>query len=257
MYRIFIDEVGNHDLKSCDDLRHRYLGLTGVIMELDYEEGAFTDRVNVLKQDVFPDTSVVLHRREIIDHTPPFECLDDPATCARFDTQLLDVINTAQYDAITAVIDKLEHKQRYAVWRFHPYHYCLTVVLERYVQWLARNGRFGDVLAESRGKKEDMQLARAYRYIHDNGSDHVDVKLFQERLTSREIKLRSKTANVAGLQLADVIANPACRHLICVHEKQKMTAPFGIRIVNILIRKKYVRNPYSGQIRGWGVKWLP
>jgi hypothetical protein len=110
------------------------------------------------------------------------------------------------------------------------------------------------VLLRQKFKKQRFQMIDD---IHDNGSDHVDVKLFQERLTSREIKLRSKTANVAGLQLADVIANPACRHLICVHEKQKMTAPFGIRIVNILIRKKYVQNPYSGQIRGWGVKWLP
>jgi len=35
-YRIYIDEVGNPDLESCDDPNHRFLSLTGVIVALDY-----------------------------------------------------------------------------------------------------------------------------------------------------------------------------------------------------------------------------
>jgi uncharacterized protein DUF3800 len=53
LYRIFIDEVGNHDMKSSDDPNHRYLGLTGVIMTLEYETGEFTTALNSLKEDIF------------------------------------------------------------------------------------------------------------------------------------------------------------------------------------------------------------
>lgn len=36
LYRIYIDEVGNHDLTHADDPNQRFLSLTGVILESDY-----------------------------------------------------------------------------------------------------------------------------------------------------------------------------------------------------------------------------
>jgi len=35
-YRIYIDEVGNPDLNSSTNDEHRYLSLTGIILDLDY-----------------------------------------------------------------------------------------------------------------------------------------------------------------------------------------------------------------------------
>ena len=35
-FRLYVDEVGNSDLKSFDNPDHRYLSLTGVVFELDY-----------------------------------------------------------------------------------------------------------------------------------------------------------------------------------------------------------------------------
>lgn len=35
-YRIYIDEVGNSDLGSSDNPNHRFLSLTGVIVDLQY-----------------------------------------------------------------------------------------------------------------------------------------------------------------------------------------------------------------------------
>lgn len=39
MYRIFIDEFGTHHLQSAGESTERYLGISGVIMPLDYETG--------------------------------------------------------------------------------------------------------------------------------------------------------------------------------------------------------------------------
>jgi len=160
----------------------------------------------------------------------------------------LQLLTTASYRVFTVVIDKREHKRRYSVWRFHPYHYCLTVLLERYVQWLAR-GTAGDVMVEARGKKENMQLERAFRYIYDNGSDHVPARLFAERLTSRELKIKSKTANIAGLQMADLVANPSCRDLICEKTGVEMQADFSRRIVQVL--KKNGSAQESVELANW------
>lgn len=256
LYRVFIDEVGNHDMGSSDDPNHRHLGLTGVIMTLEYETGEFTQVLNGIKEDIFGTQEVVLHRREMLQGKPPFEKLADAAVRTQFDGMLLHLVAEAEYRVFTVVIDKKEHKERYVVWRFHPYHYCLTVLLERYVRHLARISRVGDVLVESRGKKENIQLERAYRYIYDHGTDHVPVKFFRERLTSAELKIKPKNANVAGLQLADVIANPSYRSLISEKTGVQMTAGFGKQIQEILKQSKYLRRA-DGVIPGWGTKWLP
>jgi Protein of unknown function (DUF3800) len=256
MFRIFIDEVGNHDLKSSDDPNHRYLSLTGVIMRLDYELEGFTTALNAVKQDIFGTTNIILHRRDILTAKPPFEALNNEATRAHFDELVLKLMGTASYRAFTVVIDKHEHQHKYAVWRFHPYHYCLTVTLERYVQFLSKFHQPGDVMVESRGKKENMQLEKAYKHIYQNGSDHVPSTLFQQHLTSRELKIRQKAANIAGLQLADLIANPSCRDLICEKTGAQMMAEFGKEVVEVLKKKRYLRSP-TGKIPGWGTKWLP
>ena len=115
----------------------------------------------------------------------------------------------------------------------------------------------GDVMAESRGRKENMQLARSYQRIYEHGTDFLPASGFQRWLTSGEIKLKSKIDNVSGLQLTDLIANPARRDLICRHTGVEMTAEFGRRIVEVLYAKKYVRSAYNGKIEGYGTKWLP
>jgi len=258
LFRLFVDEVGHHNMKSSSDPNERYLGLTGVILHLDYEQKEFSERLNSLKTAVFGRCDFCLHRREIIYRKPePFTILKDPDKRQLFDQQVLVLMEEGKYRVFTVVIDKREHRAKYTVWQFQPYHYCMTIMLERYVQWLQRFDAVGDVMAESRGKKENKQLAKAYRRIYTRGTDHVPANIFQSRLTSNEIKLKQKSGNVAGLQLADLIASPSCRELICRFTKQPMTAEFGKKVVEVLYRKKYLRSIYDGHVCGWGIKWLP
>jgi len=141
-------------MRSAQDQNERYLGLTGLVTEQAYANTTLTARLDHIKEEIFGTHDVVLHRREIIDKKPaPFDRLNDARRRARFDELLIQLIEDAHYTAITVVIAKKEHSERYAVWQFQPYHYCLTNILERYVRWLdERNGQ-GDVVVESRGKK--------------------------------------------------------------------------------------------------------
>ena len=136
MFRLFIDEVGHHNLKSSLDPNERYLGLTGVVMRVDYAEGELNDSLNVVKEAVFGRSDFNLHRRDIINRKPePFTVLRLQEKREEFDNRILNLIEDSKYRVITVVIDKREHKERYTVWQFQPYHYCLTVMLERYVLW--------------------------------------------------------------------------------------------------------------------------
>jgi hypothetical protein len=231
--------------------------LTGAILETEYAVTTFTALLDALKLDSLDTRDVVLHRREILNRRPaPFDRLTDEAIRRRFDERLIQLIDTAEYTAITVVIDKKEHAERYNVWQFHPYHYCLTTMLERYVLWLRGRGQVGDVMVESRGKADNIKLERAYRHIYEFGTENVSRVLMRRMLSSKEIKLKPKSANIAGLQLADLIANPAWRDLICRHRNVPMKADFGQKIVDILYAKKYRRRS-DGKVEGWGTKMLP
>jgi hypothetical protein len=191
MFRLYIDEVGHHNMKSSSDPNERYLGLTGVIMTIDYAEGNFAKALDEIKKQVFGRCDFCLHRREILNRKPePFTMLNAEGRREQFDNLILGLIEQSKYRVFTVVIDKREHRAKYAVWHFQPYHYCMTVMLERYVRWLDRINATGDVLAESRGKKENKQLSKAYRRIYTRGTDHVPDRLFNARLTSAEIKLK-------------------------------------------------------------------
>jgi hypothetical protein len=254
VYRLFIDEVGNDHLGSADHPNERYLCLLGVILDLEYADGPFTDSLNALKLSAFDTKDVVLHRRELVKKTPaPFDMLVDPKRQKAFDDGLLQLLTDSQYIVIAVMIDKKKLIEKYTR-QFNPYHYCLTAMIERYVNWLNDIDGKGDVLAEARDKKPNKKLKQAYKYLYNHGtaaSTSAKKTLtsadLQRRLNSGEIKLKDKKANIAGLQLADLIANPARRHLICHSEKVNMNDGFARKIAVILVKSKYRRAPWNGK----------
>ena len=204
---------------------------------------------------MFGTEDIVFHRRELLHAEPPFSCLNDAAKRAELDRKLLDLLTLAAYKVITVVIDKKALREKYAVWQAEPYHYCMKCLIERYVLLLQRAGHGGDVLAESREKRDNKRLAKSYRYTYKHGTDFVKSEVIKQCLPT-EIKLARKRENIAGLQLADLLANPCCRDLICRQTEQPMTADFGAQIMEIVYRNKY-RRSWSGRIAGFGTKWLP
>jgi len=260
VYRIYIDEVGNHDLRSADNPNERFFSLTGVVLESGYTRDVLIPQMNDLKRRYFqqdPDEPVVLHRKELIHRRHPFHALRDREVENRFNRELLGLLEDWEYTTITVVMDKLEHRNRYATWRYHPYHYCLSVLLERYVMLLENRGARGDVMVESRGGKEDHQLKDSYARLYANGTDYVKADRWQARITSKELKLKRKRANVAGLQVADLIAHPSRREILMERRLvQNHRSTFGDRIVEIQRKSKYNRSS-GGRIEGYGKKLLP
>jgi hypothetical protein len=257
MYRLFIDEVGHDNLNSADDPNEQFLCLMGVILGLEGAHEELTNAMNGLKMAIFGSTSVVLHRREIIDKKPPpFDKLVNGGIRAKFDGGLLSIIANSDYAALTVLIDKKEHVERYRAWKSHPYHYCLKAMLERYVMWLDGRNGIGDVMAEWRGVKPNMKLEAAYEHIYDSGTEFLSAQKMQVRLSSRKLKIQKKSANIAGLQLADLLASPACRFLICEKRGEIMTAQFGGQVIDVLYQQKYHRS-WRGVVKGHGTKCLP
>jgi len=204
-----------------------------------------------LKRQYFrthPDEPVIFHRKELLNALPPFEGLREEAVRAQFDCDLLRLMTSWDYTVISVCLDKKRHKETYATWRYDPYHYCLAVLLERYVFFLNTQACRGDVLAESRGGKEDRRLKDSFERLWERGTDYVEPLQFQTVLTSRQLKVKTKANNIAGLQLADLVAHPSRNEILLENGFAQISlGAFAQRVVAILQGKYYQR---QGRIFG-------
>lgn len=257
-YRLYVDESGDHTYNLLDDLSHRYLALLGVWFRQADDYVAFADSLDQFKRDVFgprPDKPVILHRSDIINHKGAFGVLEDPDKAAAFDAGLLTIVTEARFRMICVVIDKKRHLDRYSS-PFHPYHYCMAAMLDRYSGWLNHHSSVGDVMAESRGREEDLQLKQAYTRVYESGTLMFGHDHHQRALTSKDIKLAGKRDNIAGLQLADVLAHPVKQ--ACLASREIIAEPtdgYGGRLYEVA-KEKFNRYEGTGRIDGYGRVWL-
>ena len=111
-------------------------------------------------------------------------------------------------------------------------------------------------MAESRAREEDLQLKQAYQRVYESGTLLFNHEHHQRALTSKDLKLRSKIANIAGIQLADILAHPIKQALLL--EKGKIVESrktFGKQVYEAA-KGKFNVNNRTGQIEGYGKVWL-
>ena len=244
-YRMYVDEVGNPDLESSDNPLHRFLSLTGVIIDLDYIRETVFPQMEELKSEYFdshPDNPVIFHRKELVNAKHPFEILRDPVRHKKFDDDFLGLLKSWEYTVISVCLDKKAHKETYQVWRYDPYHYCLALLLERFTFFLEQHNAVGDVMAESRGGKEDTRLKASFSKLWQEGTEYISPERFHNVLTSKQLKVKPKSNNISGLQIADLIAHPSRNEILNENNLlDRPIAPFAEKIVGILQEKYYQR----------------
>ena len=116
-YRLYIDEVGNPDLKNSENLNHRFLSLTGVIIDLAYVQRRIHPDLETLKAcyfDSHPDEPVIMHRKEIVNRRPPFQALRNRAVEAAFNEDLLKLLREWEYRIADST-----GKRNFAMFRLH------------------------------------------------------------------------------------------------------------------------------------------
>ncbi len=242
-YRLYVDESGDHTYQNLSEPAARYLGLTGVAVEVEYYRDDFQPALEELKQSIFPhspDDPVVLVRNRIISRKGAFGRLKDKEVNAQWEKGWLDFLRRHQIRIFTVVIDKHEHREKYRNAAWHPYYYSMTVLMERYRGWLSYLKARGDVLAESRGRKEDRELQGAYDNVLARGTNFLSAQQFSEVLTSRKLKIKKKEHNIAGLQVADLLAFPSKVDVLASYGKTLGKPPRRFTAaINDVIRPKH------------------
>jgi hypothetical protein len=257
LYRLYIDESGDHNYSSSDLIKKRYLGLTGIFIEKEIYENDVQPRILNIKKlfTTDPDNLAILHHEDIINKTKWFTKLFDQDVEEEFNKQLISLVKDVNYTICCVVIDKKIHFQKYKTSAEHPYHYCLKSMMERYTHFLEKRGR-GDVMAETRGKKEDNALQTAYSNFYFNGTYFRSPKYVQAVLTTNEIKIKGKDKGIAGLEFADLLSLVTKLDVLRTFEAiPDLAENFNKRLIGF-IQEKYCRGNNTNRIKGYGKKML-
>ena len=245
-YRMYVDESGD-DVMDPSKWRSpdaRYLGLTGVVIASETYRTRTHREFEALKQEFFPydpDEPFVLVRNQIVGKRNLFQILRDPEVAAHWEERIIRFFDAHVSQIITVVLDKEAYLQSSQIPALRPYSYCINALTERYGQWLSGVGGTGDVMTESRGKREDRELKEDFRrFITEDAS----LPESRQSVSSTQIKLNLKTDNITGLQLADLLAYPSKRRILLDNARliQYPTSSATFRFIEATRPKSHHRN---------------
>ena len=77
---------------------------------------------------------------------------------------------------------------------------------------------------------EDRRLKISFEGVYNNGTEYIKPEMFSKYLTSQQLKVQPKRNNIAGLQVADLIAHPSYRAILSHHNHEHLPNNFGGKI---------------------------
>lgn len=238
-YIAFLDECGDHSLTKIDrDFPVFVLSLL-LVKRSDYRD-TILPAINSLKLKYWDHEGVNLHSRDIRKASGPFAIMQNTALRQPFMDDLSVLMRDLPYEAFIVGIHKQKLCDRY-VRADNPYELALTFVMERLLFCLEqRDQPVLPIIAEARGTNEDNALKAAFFDLISNGTRYIGKNRFEKRAFL--LKFHNKLKNIAGIQLADLCAHPAARHILKPDQENKA---FEI-VKNHLYRG-------NGRVNGWKV----
>jgi hypothetical protein len=235
----FLDECGDHSLTKIDrDFPIFVLSLV-LLKRRDYLETVLP-AVNNLKLKYWDHEGVNLHSRDIRKAEGPFCILQNPARRAQFLADVSNLMATLPYELFIVGIHKERLCNRY-VKAANPYDLGLTFIMERVLHCLEQRAqRILPLIAEARGENEDNEFKATFYDLTTQGTDYVSSSRIQQ--CRFPLQFQDKRKNIAGIQLADLCAHPAARHILKPEQRNQAYD---------VVSKHIYRGGWS--VRGWKV----
>ena len=241
-YVLYLDECGDQNLSSFDP-QFPIFTLCGVVVS-EEQDKLLADRINSLKMDIWNNTNIILHSRDIRKCQNGFEVLFDLEVKKHFLESVNAILGDDIYIIIGCAILKEPYIRQYGKLN-DVYGLSLSYIMERVVFYLDSVGKDNIELRtviERRGKKEDKSLLNYYNQLLDRGTYWVNGE--RMRRYFKRFDMRWKSENIVGLQVADLVAYPITRHVL---------NPNGVNLAYDVLKK----NIYQVDGKMYGMKVFP
>ncbi|PSR19972.1 MAG: DUF3800 domain-containing protein [Sulfobacillus acidophilus] len=243
MWTLFLDESGDHSLTKIDP-QYPIFVLGGIIADDQAINHQINPGMKQLKKDIFDSDTVILHTADITRNRKDFTILMDSTKRQEFYTLLNQLMKALTFQVVACVIDKPNHSRKYAEAAIDPYVLSLNILVERFYYEVRNHQSTGTIIAESRNPFLDEQLTQAWNTIRRDGTRYVRGSDIRKTITS--LNIYPKLANIAGLQLADLVVSPIGRHYLGKNPHEDYA----------IIEQKFRRGPRR-EIDGYGLIVLP
>ena len=240
---MFLDESGDHNLEVIDPQYPMFV-LAGVILDQEYAQGELVDRLNGFKEKLFGRTDIILHTADIARNRNGFERMKERDFREEFYGRLNELVESLDFKVVACAVRKEKHLARYGVAALDPYMLSLHVLVERFCFEIGNTSGGGLMLAERRNPTLDHELELAFLNLKIQGTRYLQATQIENRIAA--LNMRAKSENIAGLQLADLVATPIGRHVLGKKDHKDYR----------IIESKF-RRDFRGSHAGYGLVILP
>jgi len=241
---MFLDESGDHSLEKID-VSYPMFVLAGCIFNFDYYLQEAEKRVNELKIKHFGRTNIILRSYDIRKQKGDFAFLVDKKKREALYEAIDNLVENLNFTVIAAAINKTKLKGQYGH-PTNPYHLCLQFILERAVMYLGRSNEKMMFRIESRETHNDQKLSEVYERFCNNNHKLFNKDEIQSKLA--DLSFNQKTQNIAGMQIADLVAYPIGKLVLDSSKENKAFA---------IIEKKFHKKTRTNIYLNYGLKVFP
>lgn len=241
---MFLDESGDHNLETIDPTYPVFV-LAGCIFDFENYVSITEKAVDELKLKYFGRRDIILRSYDIRKQKGDFAFLVDLHKRLEFYEDINNLVKNSDFKIIAAAIDKNKLKSQYLS-PDNPYNLCLQFILERSVMYLGRTKERVIFRIESRETHNDEKLAEVYESFRNSDHNLFSQQEVQSKLV--DLSFNQKVQNIAGMQIADLVAYPIGRWVI---DKTRENKPFEI------MEQKFHRKPRSRTYLNYGLKVFP
>lgn len=244
MLAVFLDESGDHNLKTIDS-SYPIFCLTACIFDFDYYFKEVEKVINHLKVKYFGTREVILRSYDIRKQKGQFKLLVDITKRTAFYEELDQFVKNLNFKIIAAVIDKTKLKSSYKIPQ-DPYDLCFKFIMERLCMFVGRRNEQVIMRMESRETHNDKVLAEDYENFKESGNRMIPAEEVREKLV--DLSFNQKSQNIAGHQIADLVAYPIGTH---VFQPKRENPAFQI------VSEKLHTKTGTKQYLNYGLKTFP
>ena len=212
-YIIYADESGDHSMSDVYKSYPVFILAFCIFSKREYITGV-VQSIKEFKFTFWGHDMTVLHSSKLRKQLEDFQFLNDPGKRVYFIEKLNVTIEHLPFEIVCMGIDK-RHVMEPDFQPSNPYELSVKYCIEEVYQFLQEKNqhhKLTHIIIESRGKKEDKDLASALEKI-------IETNESLQAVYPIRIIFADKKTNSVGLQVADLVAYPIGRFLVAPEQK--------------------------------------